>query len=69
MGMMFTPFVMETTGGFGDKALKLIDRIGRRYVDMQNLTSEDGIQRVRKSISFAYQKRTAGMLIRRHGAC
>ena len=64
-GHDFTPFVIETTGGFGPEALAIMDRIGRVKADKEKLTSVEGIKRVRLSVGFVAMRNTASMIIRR----
>ena len=64
-GHDFTPFVIETTGGFGSEALAIMDRIGRCKSQKENITTMDGIKRVRLAIGFASMRKTASMIIRR----
>ena len=52
-GLLFKPFVIETLGGFGPQAVKLVKRLGELISDRSNLSVSVATARLATSLSMA----------------
>ena len=65
-GLLFLPFVLETTGAFGAKTNGFVERLGVALADAERTDVPSTIARIRQTISVAAQRSMAEGFLFRH---
>jgi hypothetical protein len=55
-GYLFEPFVFETIGGFDPACDVVLKRIGQNLADVDNMSVERAIRRLRARVNFVWQR-------------
>jgi hypothetical protein len=66
VGLDFCPVVMETYGGFGDRALPILKKLGKKLADRSDLEEDVATNRVGNNLSFVCQKALSATFMRRY---